>query len=63
MSEFQLESEMKKENIASDLLGSHPRVEASAPGYCDNGMLRHVNNTKTSIENIILLFWISHNSH
>ena len=63
MSGFQLESEMKMENIASDLLGSHPRVEASAPGYCDNGMLGHVNNTKTSIEILILLFWISHNSH
>lgn len=63
MSGFQLESEMKMENIASDLLGSHPRVEASAPGYCDNGMLRHVNNTKTSNKNVILLFLILHNSH
>ena len=44
--EFQLESEMKMENIASDLLGSHPRVEASAPGYGDNVMLKHVNSTK-----------------
>ena len=44
--EFQLESEMKMENIASDLLGSHPRVEASAPGYSDNVMLKHVNITR-----------------